>query len=157
MSADYDLVSDITAPLGLILATRTATAATAAVDTTNYKSVTFGWYVGIGGITFDATNRMDVIIEESDDGSTWNAVASEDDVILPYGLTFATGGIVKSYIAAKAAADTAKTLVGYRGKKRYARLSFTFSGTHGTGTPVAADVIQGHPRHKPAWQSSIEA
>jgi hypothetical protein len=157
MSADYDLVSNLNGLLGLILASRTATAQTAGADTQKWKSLMFGWYVGIGGITFDASNRIDVVIEESDDDSTYAAVASEDDVILPYGLTFAAGGIVKSYIAAKAAADTAYNLVGYRGKKRYARLKFLFTGTHGSGTPTAAYVIQGHPMHKPAWQSSIEA
>lgn len=157
MSADYDLASDVNTLLGLTLSTRTATAQTAGADTTEWKSLTFGWYLGIGGITFDADNRIDVVVEESDDNSTYTAVTSADALILPYGFSFAAGGIVKSYTAAKAAADTAYSKVGYRGKMQYARLKFLFTGTHGTGTPCAAFVLQGHPTHKPSWQSSIEA
>lgn len=156
MSADYDLVSDIAAPLGLLLATRSATAETPGVETGAFRSVTFGWYVGIGGITFTTTNRLDVVIEESDDDSTYTAVADADSVILPYGLSFATGGIVASYVAAKAAADTAYNLVGYRGKKKYARLKFLFGGTHASGTPTEAIAIKGHPMSKPTWQTSVE-
>lgn len=156
MSADYDQVSNLTMPLGLILATRDADANTPTADTKLWKSLTFGWYVGIGGITFTSTNRLDIVIQESDDDSTWTEVASADDLILPYGLTFTTGGIVKSYTAAKAAADTAYNLVGYRGKMRYARLKFEFGGTHSSGTPMAAIVLQGHPAQRPTWQTSIE-
>lgn len=157
MSADYDLVSRLQVPLGLILATRTATAVTPTADTKSWKSVTFGFYVGIGGITFTPTNRMDVVIQESDDDSTWTSVVAED-LILPYGLTYGTAasGIVQSFIAIKSAADTAYTLVGYRGKKRYARQQFLFGGTHATGTPVAALVVLGHPMHLPAWQADID-
>lgn len=159
MSADYDLVSNLKVPLGLITATRDADAETTSAmgDTSVWKSLTFGWYVGIGGITFTGTNRLDIVIQESDDGSAWTEVV-EEDLILPYGLTYGTAasGIVKSYTAAKAAADTAYTLVGYRGKKRYARLKFDFGGTHNSGTPTGAIVIQGHPAIRPNWQANVE-
>lgn len=157
MSADYDLVSDISPMLGLVLATRDADASTPAVDTRDWKSVTLGFYLGIGGITFSSTNRIDVRVQESENNSDWSNVA-EDDLVLPYGLTYgaANSGIVKSYVALKGAADTNWSLVGYRGKMRYARLTFDFGGTHGAGTPCAAIVIQGHPARRPAWQSSIE-
>lgn len=156
MSADYDLVSNIRMPVGAVLATLDADTNGAAVDNQLYKSVVHGWYVGIGGITFTSTNRLDIVIQESDDNSTWTAVASEEDLILPYGISFTTGGIVKSYIAAKAAADTTYNLVGYRGKKRYSRLRLEFGGTHSSGTPVEIITLLGHPMHKPVWQSSIE-
>ncbi len=159
MSADYDLVSNLKAPLGLILATRDADAQTTAAmgDTQTWKSLTFGWYVGIGGITFTSTNRLDIVIQDSDDDSTWTEVA-EEDLVIPYGLTYGTAGsgIVKSYTAAKASADTAYTLVGYRGKKRYARLKLEFGGTHSSGTPMAVIVIQGHPAIRPNWQANVE-
>lgn len=159
MSAEYDLVSNLKAPLGLVLATRTSDASTTAAmgDTQTWKSLTFGWYLGIGGITFSISNKIEVVIEESDDDSTWTKVA-EDNLVIPYGLTYgaANSGIVKAYTAEKAAADTAYTLVGYRGKKRYARLTFDFTGTHGQGTPCAAIVIQGHPAIRPNWQSNVE-
>lgn len=158
MSADYDNVSNITMPVTAILATRTADHNSVAVDTLGYKSVVLGWYAGIGGITFDASNKIEIIIQESDDNSAWNAVV-EEDLILPYGLTYGTAasGIVKAYTAAKAAADTSYNLVGYRGKKRYCRLVFEFTGTHGSGTPLESIAIKGHPISRPVWQSNIEA
>ena len=58
-------------------------------------------------------------------------------------------GIFRSLIAAKASADTTMTTVGYRGKKRYARVRAEFGGTHSSATPMMAVAIQGHPRVRP--------
>jgi hypothetical protein len=54
-----------------------------------------------------------------------------------------TGGIVKSLIAAHAAADT--TEVGYIGGKRYLKVLADFSGTHGTGHADRGGARQGSP------------
>lgn len=155
MSANYDQRSNLKMPVGLALATRTATASTAAIDTLDWEALTFASYAGIGGITFDATNKLELIITHSDDDVTYTAVGS-DDVIQGYGQSFGTGGVVRSFTAAKAAADTLFDLVGYRGKKRYVKAAWTFSGTHGTGTPCSLHAIQGKPAHKPTWQSNVE-
>lgn len=123
------------APLG-----RTADVTGAAVDTKGYNSVTLEIDVGVGGITFDATNKIEFIAEHSDDGSTWTAVAA-NDVRGPE--TWLAGGIVKSLIAAHAAAASYK--VGYFGQKRYVRAKADHSGTHGAATGYGVAVLLGHP------------
>ena len=67
-------------------------------------------------------------------------VITADDLL---GVSSVTDGIVKSLVAAHATADV--TRFGYRGGKRYLKLLADFSGTHGTGTPIAAVVAKGNP------------
>lgn len=154
--ADYDLKNEIAASVMLARASITATPSVTAIDTLDYGSVTFLAYAGIGGITFSTTNKVEFTVEHSDDNVTFVA-AKDDDLILAPGAT-APGdtGIVRSLIAAKAAADTDHTVIGYRGKKRYVKCTPVFSGTHGTGTIIGVDVIKGHPYHRPIGASAIE-
>lgn len=111
----------------------------AAVDLVGCNSADIQIGVGIGGITFDATNKVEFKITHSDDDSTYAAVGA-DDVILGTNAdaSVGTGGIVKSLIAAHAAADL--TRVAYIGNKRYIKILADFSGTHGTGTPIQVAV-----------------
>jgi hypothetical protein len=123
------------APLG-----RTGDVTGASVDTRGYQSVTFGIDIGVGGITFDESNKIEFIAEHSDDGSAWTAVAAAD-VRGPE--TWLAGGIVKSLIAAHAAAASYK--VGYFGQKRYVRMKADHTGTHGAATGYGVAVVLGHP------------
>jgi hypothetical protein len=82
---------------------------------------------------------VDFVLEHSTDNSAWAAVAQADVL----GATVATGGIVRSLIAAKAAIDAAPTELSYIGGRRYIRLTADFSGTHATGTPMTAFAIRG--------------
>jgi len=95
--------------------------------------------VGIGGITFSTTNKVEFKLTHSDDDSTYAAVAQED----VKGVTVGTGGIIKSLIAAHAAASLTK--VGYHGGKRFIKILADFDGTHGTGTPISVVVVRGEP------------
>lgn len=116
------------------------------VDRRGFESLVFKLLAGVGGITFSGTNKVEVIMEDSDDASTW-AAADAADVNLGDGVTLGAGGIVKSFIAAHAAA--AAYQFGYVGSKRYARLRLDFSGTHGTGTAFAAVADLGDPAVAP--------
>lgn len=96
--------------------------------------------IGAGGITFSPTNKIEFKLTHSDDDSDYSAV-DVDDV---NGLSVVGGGgIVKALTAAHAAASITK--FGYKGGKRYLKLLADFSGTHGTGTPIAAVVIKAWP------------
>lgn len=134
--------------LTLTAAVRTADANSAAVDRTLYdaQEITHVLLMGVGGITFDTTNKIEVLMEDSDDDSTYATVAQKD-CIVDNGVTV-TSGIVKSFIAAHATA-TAYSF-GYRGNKRYSRLKLDFSGTHGVGTATAAVAIHGETKFAPA-------
>ncbi len=110
-----------------------------AVDRRGFESVEIVLAIGVGGITFSGTNKVEFVLTHSDDDSTYTAVATADML----GVTVATGGIIKSLTAAHAAAASYR--FGYRGGKRYLKLLADFSGTHGTGTPIAATAVLGNP------------
>lgn len=94
--------------------------------------------VGVGGITFSGTNKVEFVLSHSDvTGSGFEPVTQADVV----GVTVGAGGIVRSLIAAHATPSV--TVVGYRGRKRFLRLLADFSGTHGTATPMSAVGIRG--------------
>lgn len=108
------------------------------IDRSGYESLTYDIAVGVGGIAFDATNKIEFKLTHSDDGTTYDAVVAKDVIVTnPDGTlgTVGTGGIVRSLIAAHAAPTVTK--VGYVGERKFTRLLADFSGTHGTGTPIA--------------------
>jgi len=109
----------------------------AAIDLDGYRAALLLIAVGAGGITFDATNKVEFKLTHSEDDSTYVAVTDADVV----GVTVGSGGIVKSLVAAHAAASV--TEIGYIGGKRYLKVLADFSGTHGTATPMAAIVVKG--------------
>jgi hypothetical protein len=120
-------------PTALIgAATLAADNTPAAVDLRGYRACEISIAVGIGGITFDSTNKVEFTLTHSDDDSTYTAVADADML----GVTSITDGIIKSLTAAHAAA--AVYSYGYVGGKRYLKLLANFSGTHDTGTPISA-------------------
>ena len=99
--------------------------------------------VGVGGITFTSSNKIEFVLTHSDDNSSYAAVAAADVV----GATVATGGIVLSLVAAHAAASSLS--ICYVGAKKYLKLLADFSGTHTTGTPIAAQIIKSLPHQIP--------
>lgn len=114
----------------------------AAVDLQGFEGAKLCIAVGVGGITFDTTNKVEFKLTHSDDDSTYTAVAA-GDVLLGTNAdsSVGTGGIVRSLIAAHAAASIAE--IEYIGGKRYLKVLADFSGTHGTGTPIAVSVLKG--------------
>lgn len=154
MSADYDLKHNVKILPALVPAVWDADNTPAAIDTLGFRGVTILTHVGIGGITFTTTDKVEFTLTHSDDNSTYAAV-EEDDLLMPYGETMGTGGIIRSLIAAKAAADTEVHAVGYRGKKRYLKLLANFGGTHSSGTPMSAAVILSKPDSRPVGQTNF--
>jgi hypothetical protein len=140
-----DLVNSLAAAVAIPAATYAADNTPAKVDLLGFEGAMIDIHVGVGGITFDASNKVEFKLTHSDDNTTYTAVADADVQNVD---SVGTGGIVKSLIAAHAAADITK--IGYVGGKRYLKLLADFSGTHGTGTPIDAIVIKGHARYWPA-------
>lgn len=106
------------------------------IDLQGFNAAEVLLQVGVGGITFSGTNKIEFKLTHSDDDSTYTAV-DQDDVL---GVTVGEGGIIKALEAAHAAAAVYRA--GYIGGKRYLQLVADFSGTHGAGTPIAATVIR---------------
>ena len=115
----------------------------AADEIDNAKDATIVIDVGVGGITFTSSNKVEFKLTESDDGASYTAVADGDVV----GVTVAAGGIIKSLVAAHAAATI--DVLGYIGSAKYLKLLADFGGTHGTGTPIGAYVVQNEALLKP--------
>lgn len=138
-----DLHSHISIVSAIGTAVLTADNTPAAIDLQGHQSAEIVLSIGIGGITFSGTNKVEFKLTHSDDDSTYSAVTTADML----GVTVADGGIIKALTAAHAAAAVYRC--GYKGGKRYLKLLADFSGTHGTGTPIAANVILGHGDSNP--------
>lgn len=117
------------------------------IDRSGFEAVTFALMIGVGGITFTASNRIDFILEHSDDGTAWAPVVATNVL----GAIPDATGIVLSQRSAHPAATVHR--VGYVdgtvGDKRFVRLRPDFNGTHGTGTPIAAVAVLGRGRSLP--------
>jgi hypothetical protein len=141
-------VRDLYSNIGLVTAIAPAVYAAdntpAAIDLRGFNSAVFAIEVGVGGITFSGTNKIEFKLTHSDDDVTYDAVTVDDVIGLD---TVGAGGIVLALVAAHAAATVHK--VGYKGNRRYQKLLADFSGTHGTGTPISALVVKGNPAVAP--------
>lgn len=113
------------------------------IDLKGHESAEIVLAIGIGGITFSGSNKIEFKLTESDDDSAYNDVVDADLL----GVTGVTTGIIKSLVAAHAAAAVYR--FGYIGGKRYLKLLADFSGTHGTGTAIAAAVMVGRSHDQP--------
>lgn len=138
-----DLHSHIAVATAIGAAVLSADNTPAAIDLRGFNSAEIVLAVGIGGITFTGSNKIEFRLTHSDDDVTYTDV-DDGDVL---GAAVAAGGIIKALTAAHAAAATYR--VGYKGGKRYLKLLADFSGTHGAGTPIAAIVIKGHGADNP--------
>lgn len=138
-----DIHSDITRVVAIACAVLAADNTPAAIDLRGYNAAEILLDIGAGGITFSGTNKIEFKLTHSDDDVTYSDVVTADML----GVTVASGGIIKSLIAAHAAAGVYR--YGYKGGKRYLKLLADFSGTHGTGTPIAASVLLGYGHDNP--------
>lgn len=113
-----------------------------AIDLAGYGSASIVLNIGVGGITFSGTNKIEFVLTHSDDNVSYANVAAADvigDALLPV----VANGIVRALTAAHAAGTVQE--IGYVGSKRYLKLLADFSGTHGAGTPISAICHRGLP------------
>lgn len=139
-----DMHSDMKVVVAIGAAALAADNTPAAVDLAGYEAAELVLAIGVGGITFDATNKVEFTLTDSEDDATYAEVVAAD--VLGEA-SVGSGGIIKSLIAAHAAAAVYR--FGYVGGKRYVKLLANFSGTHVTATPLAATWVLGAPRLAP--------
>lgn len=114
-----------------------------ALDLRGYDAAEILLNIGVGGITFDSTNKIEFKLTHSDDDVTYSAVTDADML----GVSGIANGIIKALVAAHAAAASYR--YGYKGGKRYLKLLADFSGTHGTATPLCAVLLLGNGHNQP--------
>ncbi len=138
-----DLISSISSVLAIAPEALNADKTGTAVDLAGFRSASVQIAVGVGGITFTGSNKVEFVLKHSDDDVSYTNVTSDDLV----GKPAVTNGIVRSLTAAHTSPTVVE--VGYVGGKRYLRLDADFSGTHGAATPISATIVRGHPANAP--------
>ena len=139
-----DMHSSVTAIVAIAAATLAADNTPPSIDLQGYNAAEILLAIGAGGITFSGTNKIEFKLTPSDDDSTYEAVTAADMLGID---TVGDGGIIKALTSAHATASVYR--FGYVGSKRYLQLLADFSGTHGTGTPIAAVALLGHGHDNP--------
>jgi hypothetical protein len=109
------------------------------VSVANYRKATILLHVGVGGITFSGTNKIEFKLTHAGDDGSYSDVTADDLIGDAYLPSTITTGIVRSLVADHPAATVQK--IGYIGGKKNLKLLADFGGTHGTGTPISATVI----------------
>lgn len=138
-----DMHSGVKAMVAIGAAVLDADNTPAAIDLQGYNAAEIILSVGVGGITFTSGNKVEFTLTHSDDNSSYSAVTDADML----GVSSITDGIIKTLSAAHAAAAAYR--FGYVGNKRYLKLLADFSGTHSSGTPMAAVVLAGKGHDSP--------
>lgn len=116
------------------------------LDRRGFRSVEIILAIGVGGITFTGTNKVEFKLTASEDetaGGTYADVTADDLL----GVTSVTDGIIKSLIAAHGAAAVYK--YGYIGYANFLKLLADYSGSHAAGTPLAAIAVLSDPISAP--------
>lgn len=141
MAIKRKLYSDVSYNQVIDPATVTADTDSASVDTQDYSDVLFLVNVGESGDTLDASNYIELEVEESDDNVTFTDVADEDLNAYVAGTNDGTFALVDA-----SDEDDAVYFTGYTGIKRYVRVVVNVTGTHTNGTPVAASILMSGSR-----------
>lgn len=123
-----DLYNNLAPVVSLSPAARTASADGTGVDLQGYEGALV--LVTTGTIT-DGTHTVE--LQESDDNSTFSAVADAD--------------LQGDEPAIGAANDNTSYKLGYLGSKRYLRVAVTVAGAT-TGGVYGASIVRGFARHK---------
>lgn len=119
-------------------------------DRRGFGSVEHVAAIGVSGDTLSGSVKIDVILQDSDDDSTYAAVTNADYALVASdGVAAAPNGSGIIATIDDAAEDNAKIRCGYIGPKRYSRLLLQFTGTHTNGTPIHTFAILGHPNQIP--------
>ena len=129
----------------LVPAVRNADANGIGVDLRDFDGNLIVASVGVEGITLSGANRIELKVEESDDNTTFTAVANSDL------LGFVAGGVATGTFAIVDDNAEAPAIYSaqYIGAKQYIRVVLDIVGTHATGTPIAANVHRGFPHMAP--------
>lgn len=121
------------------------TTASSTVDTFGYEGVLFEITLGPTGDTLSGAQAFEFDVQDSPDGTTWSAVASQ------FLLYPAAGAANANAIAFVSASDASAQVLtgGYIGIQRYVRVNVVVTGTMTDGTTIGINAVLGFARHLP--------
>lgn len=129
----------------------TSTTLSAKLDLAGFHGAAVALMIGVFGDVQSGTVYMEGELQESNDDSSYTAVA-DADLLLPPGDAVRTGNATGTFFQSKTTGATDLSgvyTVGYRGNKRYIKTNLRLTGTHSTGTPVAILQTAGFPDYSP--------
>lgn len=115
------------------------------VDTQNFDSTTF---VGVTGSIADADVTFTVLVEDGDNSALSDNAAVDDAYLIGVEAGTVTSGAAASGAAPGFADDNKCFKIGYKGLKRYVRVTITPASNSGN-IYLAGIWVQGHPRSLP--------
>lgn len=112
---------------------------TSSVDMQGFQSLMIS--IAVGVFNFTSTNKLQIIVKESDDNTTFTTVADADLEGIE------TTSVHRLFDASASDASTVTNLF-YRGNKRYVQLALDESGT--VAAPLSVVAILGDSHNKPS-------
>lgn len=134
-----DLRAKLKSYILLIPQTFTATVATTGVNVADFGSLMFN--VAVGAFSFTGTDKISIVMQDSNDNSTWANCTSADI----YDAEDGDNGVAKILDASGDASSVHS--VYYRGNKKYARLNLVEAGT--VSVTISVVGVAGHPELQP--------
>jgi hypothetical protein len=131
----HDSISVVSTIVPIVLNNDTEGTGTT-VDLAGYETAEVVFAIGDSGDTLSGSVKLELYIQESDASGSGFANAAAADVEGTQGT-----------LIDDPAEDQVVVALGYKGSKRYIRAFIDTTGTHTSGTPCAAVVIRGRPRH----------
>lgn len=137
-----DLHSNIKLVQSLTAATYTSDQNGATIDRQGFEAVEHIVEVGVSGDTLSGSVKIDFVLQESDDDSTWTDVTDAAAVVVGGDGVSAAPDANGIFATVDDAAEDDKILrIGYVGGKRYSRVEYDFTGTHSNGIPLAGCAV----------------
>lgn len=141
-----DLHSNIKVVNALSPVVLTADQNGATIDRQGFEGVEHIVQLGATGDTLSGSVYVELVIQESDDNSSWSDVTAANDVIVGGdGISAAPDANGVFATIDDNAEDDRHFRIGYRGGKRYSRVQLDFTGTHTNGIEASALAVLGAP------------
>ena len=121
------------------------------VDVRDFQACELIAILGATGDTLSGSVKIELILKESDDDSTYTIVTDANDVLVGAdGISTApdSSGIFATIDANTE--DERQFRIGYRGNMRYAMIIASLTGTHTNGTPMSIIAVQHIANIRPA-------
>ena len=138
------LYSALSAVSLMLPVARTADANSTSMDLRDAESAALLFFVGDSPDTLSGTNKIELEVQESDDNTTFTAVANADLTNYVTATNVGTAALIDA-----PSEDSLAVIVGYKGYKRYIRGVVNVSGTHSTGTTIGVIGLRGGNHTQP--------